>query len=509
MNLIRTYLLSTLLLVTFLKADCNYQLFNISSTNGTTIEEFVDQLSNSCEFSLIVKSGETQKKLKQKLQNIHIKNLTLTEVLDIILKEYNLYYTLENNLLRISYLQTKTYNIDYILSQRKGVTNTDVTLSSTQAGASSDTGGGSTSGGNAESGVKIESTDEVIFWADLDKELQSVLNRPEDEYKAEEPIINKNAGLITVSATSAQLKRLDSYLHELQTKVQYQVLIDVHMLSVTLNDSQSTGVDWSQLWKLQNMKVDYGSVNNPKGAEWTTPVPLLGTAVAGTASVFQLAGGASLNEVIKFLKTEGDVKAISNPKILTLNNQPALITVGNEYFYKITNTVSTSSSGGSDTFKDEIVNSVFAGILLHITPEISNDGEITLKINPSVSETLDVITSSTTRNMPPDLTRKQLSSVVITKDGNKIVLGGLISRKNSIIENKVPILGDIPILGYAFSSEKKVVQLEELIIIIEPHIIKKDQPFISLSELGYTRLSENDLNATGNMSEKLDEIKLR
>ncbi|SFV66963.1 MSHA biogenesis protein MshL [hydrothermal vent metagenome] len=93
--------------------------------------------------------------------------------------------------------------------------------------------------------------------------------------------------------------------------------------------------------------------------------------------------------------------------------------------------------------------------------------------------------------MPPDLTRRQLSSVVTVKDGNRIILGGLINTKNTYESNKVPILGDIPILSYLFKYEKKVKSTQELVIIIEPHIIHKSKNSISLSDLGYEGLTNN------------------
>jgi len=79
--------------------------------------------------------------------------------------------------------------------------------------------------------------------------------------------------------------------------------------------------------------------------------------------------------------------------------------------------------------------------------------------------------------MPPDLNRRQLSSVVTVKDGNRIILGGLITSKNTSDTNQVPILGSIPILGYLFKHEETVKTVEELVIIIEPHIIHKEKKF--------------------------------
>lgn len=490
-------------------ADCTYELFTISSAKGTTINSFIDQITDECQYSVLVTDKDAEKILDQPMNKTNIKNMTINEVLDFVLKENNLAYTLKNRILRISYLETKTYHMDYIASQRKGTGSTDITLSSSNNTNNSSRSGGASRGGSgggtgtqkqrgsskSNSGIKIESSDEVVFWDHLDQELQSVLNRPEDPYKAAPPLVNKNAGLITVTATSKQIARLDRYMKLLQDKMKYQVLIDVHMLGVTFSDTKSTGIDWAQLYALQNLKVNIDSLSYKNVTKFESD----GTITEGglnppglsSSSLIKISGGGSLNEVIKFLKTQGDVYSISNPKVLTLNNQPALITVGTEYFYKIRQSTNQQGAGGgvAATTQNDQINSVFAGVLLDITPEISSDDTVTLKINPSVSQTRDDVSSAASdslgRTIPPDLDRRQLSSVVTVKDGSRIILGGLISSKVSNKASKVPLLGDIPGLSYFFKYEEKVKEVEELVIIIQPHIIRKEKNNISLKDLGY------------------------
>ncbi|HIC44328.1 MAG TPA: hypothetical protein EYO73_08615, partial [Sulfurimonas sp.] len=198
-------------------------------------------------------------------------------------------------------------------------------------------------------------------------------------------------------------------------------------------------------------------------------------------------------------------KAISNPKIMTLNNQPALISVGSEFFYKISQTQNQQGSGGgvANTLQNDSVQSVFAGVLLDITPEIDDEGRVTLKINPAISDTIIPVapsdgvtgTDQLGRTLPPDLKRQQLSAVVTVQDGERVILGGLIQSKDSINENKVPLLGDIPIIGWLFKYEEKVNTIEELVIVIEPHIIKNGKQTISLSDLGYSGLNEDQLDS--------------
>ena len=148
------------------------------------------------------------------------------------------------------------------------------------------------------------------------------------------------------------------------------------------------------------------------------------------------------------------------------------------------------------TFSNTIIDSVFAGISLDITPEIFDEDYILLKINPSVTNCLSssqcqpsISKIPEIKNQPPDLSLKQIFSVVKAKDGDKIILGGLIRNTNDNSETKLPLLGDIPILGGLFGQEKKQESVDELVIIITPHIVKK-QKSVSLKDLGYANVSK-------------------
>jgi len=168
---------------------------------------------------------------------------------------------------------------------------------------------------------------------------------------------------------------------------------------------------------------------------------------------------------------------------MTLNNQPALISVGKELFYK-TKSSSTSKDSTSETTTNETIDSVFAGILLDITPEIDNRGMITLKINPSITETDGPIGQSGTRTMPPDLIRRQISTVIKVKNGKHAILGGLISTAESEVNTGVPLISKIPLIGEAFKRTRKVKKTEELVVIITPRITSGTKG-LSLKSLGY------------------------
>ncbi|WP_457597200.1 pilus (MSHA type) biogenesis protein MshL [Hydrogenimonas sp.] len=499
-------------------ASCEDNLFNIKAQKGTRISELIDQLAEQCDLTLIIKDKEAAKRLRTRLNRFSLKDVTLPEVLNVALNEHNLNYSLEGNILKISYLLTKTFHVDYISTDRSSNSNTSVTLASGVAGQqqrlNTGIGGGpmvttsNMSKGESESGIEITSNDEFIFWATLSEQIENILNRPEDTYKAGAPVIDKESGLITITGTKKQLDRVENYLDNLIDRLHKQVLIDVKMYAVVLKKGKETGIDWREIYKLQNFTVTgerlktnnginnggYDPGNTGGGAMTTQRIPFISDPVIGQVATFtDIVMNAQIGTIIKFLESQGDVHSVSNPKVLTLNNQAAMITVGKQYFYKIRNVQTLAGTGTGSQATNEIIDSVFAGILLDITPEIAADGTITLKINPSVSDTINPVTNdNVNRTMPPDLERRQMSSVVTVKDGSHVILGGLITDKIQNETNKVPLLGDIPLLGYAFKYEEQTDEKVELVIIVTPHLVKAKNS-MTLKDIGFDRLSDSNL----------------
>ncbi|WP_277640720.1 pilus (MSHA type) biogenesis protein MshL [Wolinella succinogenes] len=547
-------------------ASCRDRVFNLSTQDsGVSVEEVLKQLASECAYSILLKDEEARARLKADMPALNIRQAPLERVFDLVLKENGLYYEFDGSVLKISYLVTKTFKINYVGTDRSGVSNTEVSISrddginsssssSSALGLSQGTSGSSfqrSSVSGSKSGINIKAEDGFRFWEGIQAEILAILNRPGDSYtlpqannenreseilggslessqaqqarttKSESGavIVNRGAGLVTVTGTSPQVDRVAQYIEELHARLQSQVMIDVSILTVRHSKGQTTGVDWNQLYNLQNIAIHTKSTttSNSSGSGSTSDTTSIttgpsGTSIQqGTASGASILGvgshsqvgyavnifsqGVSLTRVIEFLQSYGDVTSVSNPKVLTLNNQPAMISVGNIIRYRKSTVFQTSGSNtGTNTNTDTEYPSVFAGVLLDITPSVFND-EIMLKINPSITQTksTDVENASTALETPPNLSTNQLSSLVRVKDGEKIVLGGLISKSNQKKENKVPLLGDVPVLGYLFSYNADVESTDEMVIVITPHIVKGSQG-PSLQELGYRLMGEKDFS---------------
>jgi len=496
--------------------SCSTKLFSVTIDSKLTIADVIDNLADTCGLSVIVKDDAAKLRMNKKLYYVKLKNSTLKGFLNTILKDNDLNYSLNGNKLKISYLITRTFRIHYLSGQRVGKSTANVTIAGSED-STGQSGGGTDTSSLSKTGIEIESNDEFLFWTTVEKEVQRILIGAADgsthytrsgdtwtgpdgkvwEYNPLAPIINPEAGMVTVTGTDRQINRVSRYIHALTKQIKQQVMIDIRILNVSFDDSTTSGVDWSQLYSLQNMTINSLLMAQNRISEFTfdntegiTQYTYGANEIAKDAQLFSATGNTDVTDVVKFLSTQGDVKTVSSPRVMTLNNQPALISVGQELFYKIKSSSTASSGGGAVAAEGELVDSVFAGILLDITPEIDDNGMVTLKINPSVSETADTVNADAgVRTIPPDLKRRQIASVIKVKDGQHAILGGLISSQTGFKDNHIPLLGDIPGLGILFKRQEKINKVEELVFIITPHIVKNSKS-VSLKDLGYSKLNE-------------------
>ena len=183
---------------------------------------------------------------------------------------------------------------------------------------------------------------------------------------------------------------------------------------------------------------------------------------------------------------------VSIPKVLTMNNQQALITIGDNINYRVpedtTNTAATTNTTLTTTYTNY---SIFIGVLLNITPEISENNEIILRINPSVSNfkySDDDTRMTNPREIAPDTSEKKLSTVVKVKDGSTIILGGLITSNKGKDNSNVPLLSSIPLLGEAFKHSADTLSSSELVFVITPRIVgEKGVDKATLKDLGFSQ----------------------
>jgi len=472
---------SVLFFNTIFASNCQDTFFAFDIPNKSSkvkIIDIVENMAYECRFSVKIKDDKAKEQLENILFLVHIENYTLQDMFRFLFTQNNIFYKYnsEKSLLSISYLETKSFVIDYVnLSNftTKSTKNINVGTSSSNdnssSSSSSDTSSSSSSSaGNSDSTVVVSSS-EFKFWDNLSDEINEILARDGDYSLNSKAIINKEAGVVTITGTSNQVVRVEKYLNKLKDRLHKQVLLEAKLIEVSYEDVKSNGIDWSKFQLSVNGEANTNS--------WATLVDNITN--SGGASDASIAYNFSISGLLNFLDSYGDVNVLSTPKIMTLNNQPAVINVGNQrnYEYLISSITNNSNTAGASVTNNIYGNgSTFIGLTLNIVPEITESGYVILRINPVISEKIednDILSNSTTASLrsAPDIRIKQLSSIVKAKNGARVIIGGLVSYTKTINENKVQGLGDIPILGYAFRSDKTSIIKKELIIVITPTII--------------------------------------
>ena len=252
-----------------------------------------------------------------------------------------------------------------------------------------------------------------------------------------------------------------------------QVLIDAKIVQVELDDKLTMGIDWQTIFK----KI---TVDQTLSANLTTG----GTLTISTVT-FGKNGANTFKSVIDALKTVGNTKIISSPRITALDGQEAKIMVGTKEAY-ITGTTTTPAAGAVTTA--ESVNFVDVGIQLYVTPSVNKDGYVSMKIRPVVSSVGSRIKTSASPDGVPIVKTSEAETSVVVRDGVTIVMGGLIEDTKIRTVNKLPFLGDIPFFGAAFRNVIDEVKKTELVIFLTPTIITGDtsQPIPDMKSETYS-----------------------
>ena len=426
-----------------------------------------------CAFSIVLKDDLARAKISNSTKNINIRQMSLAQIFKLLITENNLHHSFDGKILKIATLKTQTFKLGYITSVREGqsVTKASVDSRSKQSDFTN------TEQSSLDDNM-IKSTERFDFWQNIEKELITLLNTQNEPFESKSIVVNANTGLITINGTLNQLFQAQRYINDLQARLKKQVAIDVRIIAVSLDTSHSSGINW------QNFSINFNSQNK----DGSNSLISFQNTNDGNAFVKNLGFnvGLNLDSVMNFLSTNGKTKVLSSPKLVALNNQQAIISVGDTINYQVKESSKSTDSG---TTVSEIYNnySIFIGILLNILPEISDDNKIMLRINPSLSNfkyPQDNRRQSEPRVIAPDTIQKKLSTVVQMENNQTLVLGGLISRSESVDESSVNGLSQIPLLGALFRGTNQSQNATEIVFIITPLIIDNTKP-PTLQELGF------------------------
>ncbi|MED5504999.1 MAG: pilus (MSHA type) biogenesis protein MshL [Pseudomonadota bacterium] len=461
---------------------------NVSSKEGT-LKRFRVQ-ANAVEarsfFASLVKGTEYSVAIHPAVQGnitVDLSDVTLDEVLNVVQNMYGYDVVKSGKVIQVypAGMRTVTIPVDYLQFKRSGRSLTSIVTGSVTSAGTSNSGGGSDDSDSSDSnnnngdgsttstgGTRIETITESDFWPMLQQAVANLIGSG----KGQSVVVTPQAGVITVRAFPDEIREVREFLGVSQERMQRQVILEAKILEVTLSDGYQQGINWS---KMSASIGNSGSIlvdRNPA----KLPLDAIGTLLGGQTNVTFSDG--NFKAVMNFMATQGDLNVLSSPRITAANNQKSVIKVGTDEYF-VTELSSNAGNGENSNAVPEVeLTPFFSGISLDVTPQIDNKGNVFLHVHPAVIEVEEEIKQL---NLGGDFQNIQLplakssiresDSVIRAKDGDVVVIGGLMKQQNLEQVSKVPFLGDVPALGNLFRNINNVTQKTELVILLKPTVV--------------------------------------
>ncbi|MCL1113744.1 MULTISPECIES: pilus (MSHA type) biogenesis protein MshL [Shewanella] len=417
--------------------------------------------------------------------SLSLKAVTLSEALQVVEDIYGYEVSRQGRILRVfpSGMRTETFPLNYLYMQREGLSLTSVSSgrisddndnsnsnNNNSSNSSSSNSNSSNSGSNEQSnGTFIRSTTKTDFWGELQATLVSIIG---ETGGGRQVVVTPQAGLVTIRAYPNELRQVRTFLSTAESHLQRQVILEAKILEVTLSDGYQQGIQWENvLGHVDSTNIDF-STSAGQGLGDT-----ISSVIGGVTSIN--VKGTDFSTMISLLDTQGDVDVLSSPRVTASNNQKAVIKVGNDEYFVTDVSTTTVSSTTTVTTPEVELTPFFSGIALDVTPQIDENGNVLLHVHPSVIEvqeqTKTIQISDSSLELPLAQSEIRESDTVIrAASGDVVVIGGLMKSENIETVSKVPLLGDIPFLGEAFTSRAKSKQKTELIILLKPTVVGLD-----------------------------------
>lgn len=254
-----------------------------------------------------------------------------------------------------------------------------------------------------------------------------------------------------------------------------QVLIDASVVSVRLTDNLQYGIEWF----LKQGDTGISSNSGQSGGVSLTNLAVAGAEAFGSGGLSVVLNSSDIKAVLHAEATKGNVNVISSPSLMVLNNQQAKINVGQQV------PISTGSSSvplaggvaGGSFAQSNTIQYKDTGVTLEVTPRVNANGMVIMEIKQIVSSVVSLPAqgSTATQQQTPTIDKKEIESSVAVRDGESIVLGGLIDEQDTENKSGIPFLHELPLIGPLFGSTSHDKTKNELVVLITPRVVKSKQ----------------------------------
>jgi MSHA biogenesis protein MshL len=395
-----------------------------------------------------------------------LKNVTLQQALDLVLEPHGFVAAIQDNVVRVrrEQVQTRLFNINYVATRRSGTRGTGLTGMYGQGaygyGANGVVGGGVAgagggyyggAGGIGGSQASVSGTDSGDVFEELQAGIETLLS------EAGKLNIDRKAGLVQATDYPSHLDRIAVYIEAYETRALRQVRIVAKILEVELREEFSAGIDWSLVLK------DAGNA------------VAITQRLAPTRGSGAFTMGVNIKDFTGLLEAfagQGRVNVMASPWVMAMNNEPAVMRVGTQDVYFVTTSQVDASSGQilQTVVTPQTINE---GVTLSVTPQITADGVINMSIMPSITERTGTATSRL-GDQVPIVSVRETDTLVRVHEGETIVIAGLMQDRASTDISKVPILGDVPLVGGLFRREERSKRKTDLVILLTPTVMTRD-----------------------------------
>ena len=435
--------------------------------------------------------------------SLKLKNVSIIEVLDLVRRVYGYGYeeTVQGIKIFPATLQTRSYKINYLDMKRNGTSETQITSAGLSgggggSGGDEDSESGESSSGGGSVNSQITSQIHADYWSELSKTLSIIVGNEEGRKVA----VSRMAGIVIIQAMPDELLRVESFLEKSEKALNRQVILEAKVLEVELNDGYRAGINWGMIGT--HLKASQLGGNLHGGEDVSTTLPAASAIEGGNATadlaidsanriapnIPSIAGayggiltlGINYRKIaafIELLASQGNVQVLSSPRVSTTNNQKALIKVGTDEYFVTNITTTTSVTAGVTVTQPTVeFEPFFSGIALDVTPQISDNGDITLHVHPTISTVTEkdktvAFGGNTNRYPLARTTIRESDSIVRAKNGQMVIIGGLMQDRTKEVVTGVPVLKDIPFFGKAFRQTRQVALKSELVILLRPIIL--------------------------------------
>jgi MSHA biogenesis protein MshL len=486
--------------------------------NGVKAQELLFALARDARLNIDVHPGITG------TVTINAIEQTLPQLLTRISKQVDMRWELDGpNLIVMPdspYLHT--YRIDYVNMERNAIGTVGVSSQIGTGGGTAGAGGGAGgAGGGNSSSTTVRNTSDNKFWVTLERNIKDILHETDKILPTGAPqptlvqaltgvpgtappaatapnisfreaaavIVNAEASLVIVRATSRQHEKIQEFLDQVMANVKRQVLIEATIAEVQLNNQYQQGIDWSALRTRGLTSIGANQIS-PGNASTTLQFPGVTVAAPGSLpstsaipNLFTLAvsRGTNIAGVLQLLESFGNVRVLSSPKLSVLNNQTALLRVVDNIVYF--NVQVSIAAGNLNTNAVTATNTtpvtVPVGFVMNVTPQISDNDTILLNVKPTTTRLVQFVNDPNPAlkqagvvNRVPQLRMREMESLIKVNSGQIAVLGGLIEDSVNDIEDTIPIINAIPFIGSLFSSRNRNNTKTELVVFLRPVVVK-------------------------------------